>query len=1248
MNIRKIIITFFAAFGCTWVVGLTIIFAIYFSTRNTNIISDEAVFEKIVSSIKSEYSTSLTDLYLGDLAFDEGDIVSEDEIGIERFENEEVEYELSLSEIKKFEGKIKVDVLVSYRDLSHELSIQVLNFMSELSYLRRETNEMLATVGTTYHTQIDLHIDDAPQIAENWTTLGLQKPSLIKSGFTSTMALSSKDQAKGVANYTLRLSKEMTNKELYISEDTAELVINGFQTSNIDLNELNKEMRTLPDSYQTSIEDRKPTELISSGQTINSSSNLGFIINIANPAITYTLAIQETDDITGEIRMRLNLTLNNESVSKEIKATGFMSNDKFDVETVYSKFSAMDTSLRVLPSTIGTTETVVSAAELGVAITFDLLNTNISYEIETIDDNGGWLVANVTINKGSHTKIKKIQISGYLTTSEAAMISVMSKISDKTTTKIHDYPTDVVKNLKESAATLGISEPEDKEGTTITYELSNLNDANGTMKALVTVSIGSFTPLTKIITISGYRSTVNDTKDVDALLAKFVGTSTSKTTVNASSVGNIGSTVTLTTLGISPTLPTNSAQYSLAIKAIDDVEGSVNITATVTSGKITKNKDFVVSGFIKQPIVSPPINGLRFTAGNAVSSNNNLRINRSYWGAKSMDIDFSGYPHNTQVTGYVVELTNGVSFMFGTPSYGNFFSGYGFDAGNSEEDAQASIKARLYEFVNDTISYMNFGISQDVDYWVTIFGEASGLGEIAATSTPNKDVKQIHLNYNYNTLRTYEDKSTSSTWSPGFREYSNAITLIIHELGHLESEFAIGLFNDDNETKWPFKEEGLNFNENWREYDGVSAASKFVDVFNGVGVDISSIFNNLYDNNGQYQSSSNSGYTGVRPSAPEFYSMISHMFGEDAQSAIGDLYDDSKYRPILNKFDFSGSNINFNSWDYNLDGSRDSSVTFQNGKDWFVNNAIVEYMTRHYPFIAPSTYVFNFHEFMTRMLMLLTQKGLRNGATWFAESIWSSMGNLLNASQLSISNSNSAKQNANSFINNQSSIRSNYGMDAMAQEYFNFGTRLGYSNLIKILENRETVLDGFLKVLYGGLNRNSFGMGQHAYATGNMLDQTWHWNLLWLIGTTTTKNVVVKWKRRRETSWQTFTVPQSAYKPIIYRLGGEDIISSNFYYYNIDVPLKMIINDKTAQTPYFTSGNVSDEDIVIAFENSTPVLDIAFFSPYYNSSPNKRFYTSPQQAPPVISGRAAIIVLPVTVDANDPSQIVLQYAIKRG
>lgn len=1238
---KIILITSICIFVVTGATTLT-----YFLISNSN--NNYSEIDKIFNDIKKEYTTRLSDLYIGESSYEINKKVTEDEIGIEDIEKGNAVVDFEIKEMSHFLGKLTVNAKITLNSKSKSKKINVQGFMDEETYLTNKAEKVLDIFDENEHWLTeDMDIDAVNDTSSQWSEVGYLKPDYMDDDFSFELHVQSKEMNTGSIIFDFLLIKEMTNGDIF--KKPHPIVIKGYKVLDQDVNYLVDQMRLVKSKYTTSKESVRASSF--ELNSIKTEAELGIDVLPIGTELNKQIKVVSTDDVKGTVMVDIILEKNDNELSRQSIINNFLSNDMNIVNSIISQINALETTtLKILPSEVGSIGDIVSVESVGINFSFNFQGATIEFKIDTIDDNNGWLLVDAIVSKGNAIKSKKITITSFLTQEEATLSSVLKKISDiKTTTHINSLPSSITPTSGKIANDLGISEPVDKEGTEIEYTILNTNDATGSMSVEVKVFFPTNKDkfLTKKIIINGFSTSARDEQDVNNTLNAITNKNTSKTNINASSVGNIGTYVTLIDLGVTYNLPSNGVNLIYKIISIDDVNGALGILVEASLNKSNKSKNIIISGFKS---TNSYTTNLEFSNENNLSINDNLRIHRSYFDSFTVRIEGGGSSFGDLINSYVVELSNGVKFSFGMPSSGNFFSGYSFNSSN--EDAQ--IKAKLYEFVNDTIDYLNFGISQDVEMNITLYGTAANSGVVAATTSPASDNKQIYVNYNYQSLRKYEEKATSNSFNPYFREYYNAITLITHEVGHFESEFALGLFNDDNQSKYDdyFSGQNFGYTSNDREYSGTSVASKLINAFNKIDVDVTTIFSNLTFENGFYQSSSNNGRSGSKPTLSQLNTILSYMYDEDFKNSMSQIFDDTSKKTILNKFDFSNKSVNFAGWDADGDGVGDNSITYSNGKDWFVNNALNQYLIRNVPFEANSTYMFNLHEFLTRTLMLISQKGLKNGATWFGESIWSTMGNMLNANYASVSNSNTAATNATNFINYQSGISmltSNYGLDIITKEYFNFGGRIGYDNVIKIVQNREILLDEFLAVLYGGFNRTSVvGVQPVEEVYGNLVSDpvSFKWNYMWIIGNTTSKNVSVKWKRVKDSQWKTYTIPQNEYKRIVYRVAGNDRVTSNFYYYNLFVPIDININRTGDFTNYFSNpSSIGDMNVIIQFENSSPVKDMATWGRElkYNNQLYKYYSAYPLNYSPMTSGGKRISFSPLIQDPTNANQMTIKY-----
>lgn len=1230
--------------------------ALYFILAPSSKKTTPSYAQSIANKIKNEYSTRHTNLFLGNSSFEINKSSTVEEFGIDFIDSEESMISFNVSSIDRYNGILNVVATIDYQGTEISKSFKVIDFQNEITYYTNKADLQFDKITSVEHwvsgaKEITSIVINSPK--SQWSDIGLSKPDDFDDDLLIEFNPLKHTYEDLSIKYGVKLHQTLSNKTIF--EKMIEIDVFGYSTDDVELNDIASVLRNIDSSLKTSKDDTLPSVFaIGSTQTRES---LGIVALQIPSSMTSKMEISAINDLAGEVHVNLTLTQNNKSLSKKIVITGFSSNDMIDVNDILSKINDIEsTTSKVLPSSIvDCTCGIFTLEDSGVIFGFELNGTEIQFETipSNINDDNGTIIADVIVSKGSAVKRKEIMIRDFMTANDVKLLDLLSKFKDTYTTfKIDDLPSSIPSsNL--TAAIIGISQPE-ANGAIIEYSKLSSDDINGILKVKVTVyyQSSSTKKLTKELTVNGFWTQQKEIDAINSTLQVFTNKTTTLTTVNASSVGNVNDIVSQTKLGVTFTLPSNNVTTSLKVKSINDLTGEVVVTVTATLNNSTQTKDITVSGFNTSSTTTPI---LIYSDENSLTINNNLSISKYYFEDDSIYVSIpgGGSSFGDNHAAYVIELTNGVKFQFGMPSNGNFFAGYNFNRSN--EDPQ--IKAILTEFVNDTISYLNFGISQGIGMNITIYGTAIKGDMVAATNNPgHSGLRQVYLNYNYKTLQKYSDKMTSTTFDPYFREYNNAISLLVHEVGHYEAEYALSLFNDDLNSWFEYEDDDVDYIADEDQlhlnkgYDGVDVGGKLIKAFEKIGVNMSDVLSNMsQDLDGFFRSSNNYNKSGSTPTRAQFNVMMDYLYEEDFIQAVGDVYDNTPL--IQTNFDFSGKSVNFGGFDGNNDGQPDSSITYSNSKDWFVNNALNQFLKRNVAFEANSDYMFNLHEFLTRVMMLITQQGIRKGATWFGESISSTMGNMLNARVNSINSTNAPSTNAQSFISYQSGIgfnNNNYGLDVMTKEYFNFGGRIGYDNVIKILQNRETILTEFLSVLYGGFNRSSiYGNQPVVQSDPHGWVNKLTWENLWLFGTSTTRDVSVKWKRRKDTTWKTYKLPQSHYKPIVYRVGGADRVVSNLYYYDSYVPINIEINNQNHFVSYADySTDVSEMDILIQLVNSKPVKDVALWSNQYkvDGKPHKIYTRTPiQYSPMLINNLRSISFTPLLFDTNSTDQFIVKY-----
>lgn len=1182
---------------------------------------DLADFTSVVNSIKEEYTTSKKELFIGETDWKKGNGITELELGIDVIDKKSGTLSLSVEEINLYDGKIKIKSIIRLGAYSKNISFYVMGFKTELSHYENLRDLSFGSLQKDLWTTQDKNVNQISGTL-NWEVIGITKPKEFSSEFNLNFSILSRDSLYGKIDFQLKISKPLSKQDAQPFESTLNIRVNGYKSTDDDINTINAGLKTIPYELQTTFHTVSASTKAAIGQ-VYSFENLGLSIDDeANRKFSPQLEIVDINDNEGEINAKLFFTYNGKSSYKDVVIVGFNSNNMRDVLDLLSFYTTSETTNRILPSNLGAIGSLTTLDKIGIQQPTDLNGISIVYRIDSVNDESGWAIISVEAKKGSAFKTKEIQINNFLTSDEYELQEVSANIIDRNTSKIDVYPRqlgtvgDIV-----TANQLGIVESAVSPGISVNYKIKSINDDLGKIELTVTISKPSnptIDSIVKYITVSKFRSNQQDRADIQTFLDAFSNQQTSKSDQTASSIPVLDNIVNISDLGIQVTPPQNGVTFVMEMINVSDLNGTMTISVKASKGNSTNSKTIVISNF-------KSLSGsLTFANESITEANANLDIQKSYFGNVKNTLSISGVlTIGDTLSSYVVELTNGVKFVFPLEGARNFFSGYNFSASN--ENPQ--IKAKLYEFVRDCIQYLNFGIAQSIGYNITFAGPGDG-GTLGATNTANKNVDQIYINYTYKNLQSYFDRSQNTGWGPNAREYHNAISTIVHETGHMEAEFALGLFHEDTMGKYDYAlSNGKTYTENWREYDGTEVGNKITTAFSEVGIDIGNLLLNLNGskaNGWLYENTYNAGLSFVLPTATQYDTLLKAIYGTNMKDTMASIFEDAKYSPVLNYYDFTNKEVYFEKWDDDGDGAADSTKLYSDPRDWFINFGHNQFIQAYLKYeITNTTYIFNLHEFLTRIFMLLSQSGINNGLTVFAESIYGMMGNMLYSNptaNLPIGKDKRASDNGESFAsyhnygaNSISSFKPTqyYFYDSIAKEYFNLGSRLGYNVVEKIIENREQLLEKLLGLFYGGFNKTAFNGYQYIkeFDTDQRLYDAL-WDNLKLLGTTTTQAVEVEWKRRGETTWNSYKIPASEYKRVVYKVGNENRVTSDLYYYNVNIPVNIklgnVFEDEKFAHYLSNPSLINNEDIIIRIKHSNFVSNIgmwgttdAYFSSVY-------------------------------------------------
>lgn len=1212
--------------------------------------NDKKILQDILSSIQEEYTTEKSSTYIGTENWKVTLPTNESDLGIPQLDKRSGTISLSFKKIDLFNGQLEINAKVKVNKYEETKIFIVKGYKKEVPYYEDLSKDSYDLIGKDLWTSLDKMTSEITG-SLSWTQIGISKPSNFSNELSSSFKVKNADTLLGKITFELKLSKVMSNKETF--EKSFDVLVNGFKSTDQDINDINSILKNQSYELPTSFDDEYVNTKLQVGNSYTQ-EQVGVSLSITDPTLyDASFEIISLDTAMGQALAKLTISKNSKSSYKNVLITGFKSQNMEDVKSALNLFNNTSTTNRVLPSSLGAIGNIFTNEQIGITMPSNLNGVSISFKLDAINDDAGWIIVNVIARKGTSTKSKDITITNFLTKDEYDVQQILNQIVNKDTSSIDKYPSEIgnVDEIK-TASELGIVDVTNTVSATITYKIQIVDDQNGTLKIEASVSKGNLTPLKKSFVISKYRSIEKDKLDINTFLSSFSSQKTSMTNQSASSVPVVGGKVQLSDLGISVTTPSNGVTYELNVEDVNDIYGTIIINVVANKGKGVGNKEITISGFKS---VNIP---LEFENENNIVANDNLDINRSYFGSinNTLNVD-NVITKGEPLSGYIIELTNGVNFVFSTVTNKNFFAGHNFSSSN--EDPQ--IKAKLFEFVRETISYMNFGIAQSVKYNITFVGTGTG-GTLGATNTAHTNTNQIYINYTYNNISKFFDRANSNTWNANVREYHNAISTIVHESGHMEAEFALGLFNDDTKSKYNYTVNGSKlFTSNVREYDGEDVALKMNKAFVDEGIDLSNLLLNMKQNNGYlYESANNSNLNFNLPSATQLDSLLTNIYGSNVKSEMASIYDDSKYSPVLNYFDFKDNEVYFEKWDEDEDGYPDGKVLYNNSRDWFINFGYNEYIKQYLKYETSSMYLFNLHEFSTRMFMLLSQSGISNGLSVFADSIYGMMGNLLNVNpvpgNLPLGKNNSAEINGNSFSEFHNYFQNSlvpieyqptqfYFFDTIGKEYINFGSRIGFDNIELIINKREILLEKMLEIFYGNYNRAAFNGNQYVTQLDTTKNQfTALWSHLRLIGNSTNQAVEIEWKRRIDKDWNNYKIPSSSYKRVIYKVGNKDRITKNLYYYDVNVPINLELGNVFTQDKfdYYTTNTnlISNEDIQIRIKYGVFVNNVAMWgleNNYYSERYFDGFFAS------LDSSKGTLSYSPLTINNDDLTQLLVKY-----
>lgn len=1136
--------------------------------------NDKKIVDVLLVKI-SDIKTNKTDTLPSKLRLSSSPTQSE--LGVEWISESEISSKLvtvtitiDRSKINDDTGSIgaKVQITKNTQSLSKEVTIT--GYLSQIEHNNNKVDEQINSIQSTYITSksvtttFEISTSIGSLISE--TTLGISIPDIQKvTGVTYVFKLLEKNSQMGELLVELIVSAEK------VQSKSKNIRISGFKPADEDYQTINSVLERVAVSYTTVKTNMLTSEIgLSSGVVTENKLGINTLLTTGElNGCSYQITINSNSDIdeqVGVVNVSVKVAKNEKFLEKLITVNGFFPKNLKDVRTQLDLINSVSTGRSdTLPSIIGNVDSIVTKEQLGISFVSTNNNVSLEYKITQINNIGGWLMLKVKASKGNSFEEKEIQVSGFRNQSTQDIIDVSNMLTNKTTTLVGAIPSNATVGLTINPTLYGFSEPSDKKGTTITYKIKTINSSEMiTVTATITKSQG--TTVAKDFTISGFAPS-SVIGEINNVLSQITDKSTNKTTISPTSIGQVNSIISESDLGINAFTNTLQVSIVLKIKTINENEGTILVSVEASKGGSSNTKDILISGFKKATFI---------TADSAQAGE--ATIKNSYFGTTKMNLGDQRFNFSNGATfnSYIVELNNGTKFVFETGNgVPGFFDGYNFTVQNEDQ----TIKTHLHNYVNDAVKHLVFGnTSRTLEIVYSPFAPGNE-GTLGTTNSSLWGFNQIWMNYSYWDIRQFSSLRKNTEW--GFdnkvnallghnRNYWESITTLAHEMGHMEIDSAIGNFyNDDYAIRKADrtldgvnKNYGATFKETRTGYDGAALAGDLIAIFQKYGVDLSSVLGGMKDVNNFWESTNNASLTFIQPTLAEADQYIQAIYGKDIRQSLSEAYDNSYSQDNWTKLDLSNKNVN---WTYNGGGTI-GSVNYATGKDWFINSGYNIFLEKYGKWGNSNTsYIFNIHEFLTRMNGLLMSNALKNGTDLFAESLVTMYSNALYSNPWStnpLDANGSATTNGENLVNyvnsNTGRIANRSLRDSVGSEIFHFASRLGNENVTKILNNRDKLLEEFIQLIYGGGEKVAFENTTQLRKDSSNFQ---HLDKLKVFGVTKTKNKKFQFGLRKDiNNLNEFIVPQDEYKPVVWK-NGHNKIHTGLYYYNVEIPVGIALSN---------------------------------------------------------------------------------------
>lgn len=569
--------------------GETTVKTITISGYKTN---DMETVENVLATINDSPSTSKSETLASTIG-NVGDVVTVGLLGITNPTLNRTTITYQIEAINNATGTITLKAKVALGSYSKDKQIIVTGYITQDNHdVIQVLNAITSTYTTTNTTPRPSEIG-AVNSTTSTANLGITLPADLK-GTSVSLTIATINNSTGTLTLNVEVSKSgATDRSKTIS-------VSGFRSSVNDQADVNVITTALSATATTTIGTSKPTDIASVNAT-KTATDLGITDPTQLNGSTIEYKVLSLSDDKGTISVEAKVTKEGMSSTKNITISGYKTTPMETIENVLSTVqdSQSTSKTEFLPSSIVSVGDRVIAAALGITNP-PTQGSTITYLIQALNNANGEIQADVIVSIGSISVTKQVVITGYRTQANQDVTDVLSAFSaTHTTTNTTPRPSEIGSiGTIVNATTLGITAPSDLKGTTISMKIASANDTSGELTVELEVSKSGATTKTKNITINGFRSAVHDTADVAGVMTALpTSISTSHTSVIATTVGQTGSTVTASDLGITESWDKNGTTITYTINSISNITGRITVTASVTKGTATDAKNINITGF---------------------------------------------------------------------------------------------------------------------------------------------------------------------------------------------------------------------------------------------------------------------------------------------------------------------------------------------------------------------------------------------------------------------------------------------------------------------------------------------------------------------------------------------------------------------------------------------------------------------------------------------------------------------------